>query len=75
VQLNIKVAGPVQHSFFAKGLDCIKPLFLQKDPEKKGNYNELLLLLDPDFDEDNEPSAARRCRCSATRLGKEPAPW
>ena len=55
--------------FFCEGSDCIKPLFLQKDPEKKGNYKELLLLLDPDIDEDDEPSAARRCRCSASRLG------
>jgi hypothetical protein len=54
--------------FFCGRRRCIKPAFLQKDPKNKKNYKEALLL-DPDEDEELGPSVARRCRCSASRLG------
>jgi hypothetical protein len=54
--------------FFCGRRRCIKPAFLQKDPEEQKNYKEALLL-DPDEDEELGPSVARRCRCSASRLG------
>lgn len=55
--------------FFCEGSDNITLPPLQPDPEKKRKYKEVLLLLDPDEGDAQEPPGTRRCRCSASRLG------